>query len=126
MSEKKVECRFIFKLVTKYFLYGYLYIIGFFACLVSGCFFYRNFDFPCSLVSVLFFVCCFPLATQFFRIIISTRHKFRYYKISLYRLKTRGFKNSYFECEMHEPCFRLIIKDLLKENGYENEYCIMS
>ena len=23
---------------------------------------------------------------------------------------------------MHEPCFRLIIKDLLKSNGYEKEY----
>ena len=23
---------------------------------------------------------------------------------------------------MHEPCFRLIIKDLLKSNGYSKEY----
>ena len=42
--------------------------------------------------------------------------------MSCYRLRTRGYKDEYFECEMHEPCFRLIIKDLLKSNGYSKEY----
>lgn len=63
-----------------------------------------------------------PLVGQFFRIEFSTKYKYRYYKISKYRLKTRGYKDNYFECEMHEPCFRLIIKDLLKSNGYKKEY----
>ncbi len=62
---------------------------------------------------------------QFFRIIFSTKHKFKYYRISLYRLNTRGYKDSYFECEMHEPCFRIIIKDLLDSKGYANEYLLL-
>lgn len=114
--------QFIFKLITKYFIYGYLCFLGILACIAASCFVYKNLDFPKKLVFLIFIFCCILLSGQFLRIAVSTKHKFRYYKISLYRLKTRGYKDSYFECEMHEPCFRLIIKDLLKSNGYENEY----
>jgi hypothetical protein len=57
--------------------------------------------------------------------VISTEHKYRYYKISLYRLKTRGYKDFYFEIEMYEPCFRLIIKDLLFSHGFSEEYKLL-
>ena len=88
----------------------------------TGYVLYKKLHFPTNLVSIAFIVCCIPVLFQFGSILFSTSYKFRYYKISLYRLKTRGYKDSYFECEMHEPCFRLIIKDILKSYGYKREY----
>lgn len=119
---EKLKSKFIFKLVTKYFLYGYLCLFGILVLLSAGYFAYKHFIFPKNLFSIFFLICSLPVFGQFFRIALSTHHKYRYYKISSYRLKTRGYKDEYFECEMHEPCFRLIIKDLLKTNGYLNEY----
>lgn len=121
-SEERVKKQFILKLITKYFLYGYLCFLGILICGFASCFIYRNLEFPKKLFLFIFLFCCILLCGQFLRIVISTNHKFRYYRISLYRLKTRGYKDSYFECEMHEPCFRLIIKDLLVTNGYKKQY----
>lgn len=114
--------QFTLKLLKNYFLYGYLCLLGVLALAAAFFFTYNYFPFPKNLLSILFVLCALPLVGQFLRIVFSTNHKYRYYKISLYRLKTRGYKDSYFECEMHEPCFRLIIKDLLKSNGYSKEY----
>lgn len=122
MSSNCEKSEFTFKLLTKYFLYGYLCLIGIIVLLTLSFFIYKKITFPKNLVSVIFIVFSLPLFAQFLRIAISTNHKYRYYKISKYRLKTRGYKDAYFECEMHEPCFRLIIKDLLKSHGYEKEY----
>lgn len=83
------------------------------------------FSFPEILFAILPIILLFLLIGQFLRILFSTNYKYRYYKINLYRLKTRGYKDSYFECEMHEPCFRLIIKDILFSNGYKNEYYML-
>ena len=101
---------------NKVCLFG-IFLFGF-----AGYFSYRFFDFPKNIFSLFFVVSSFPIIAQFFKILFSTNYKYRYYKISLYRLKTRGYKDAYFECEMHEPCFRLIIKDLLISNGYSKEY----
>lgn len=117
--------KFIFKFLTNYFLYGYLCLFGAAFFCAASFVFYKNLAFPKNLISVLFLLCAFPLLAQFLRIVFSTGHKFRYYKISVYRLKTRGYKDSYFECEMHEPCFRLIIKDLLESSGYKKEYALL-
>lgn len=122
MNGKNVSKAFAFKLITKYFFYGYLCLIGIFVLAAGAYLSCKNLEFPVTLLSVLFLLCAIPLAAQFLKITFSTRYKYRYYKISLYRLKTRGYKDSYFECEMHEPCFRLIISDILKSNGYRSEY----
>lgn len=119
---ERVKKQFIFKLITKFFIYGYLCFLGILVCIAASYFVYKNLEFPKNLFFLIFVFFCIPLFGQFLRIVASTKYKFRYYKISLYRLKTRGYKDSYFECEMHEPCFRLIIKDLLESNGYEKEY----
>lgn len=119
---ERLKKQFIFKLVTKFFIYGYLCFLGILVCIATSCFVYKNLEFPKKLFFLIFVFFCIPLFGQFLRIATSTKYKFRYYKISLYRLKTRGYKDSYFECEMHEPCFRLIIKDLLESNGYEKDY----
>lgn len=120
-----VKRKFFLKLLSKYFLFGYLCSLGLLLLLFISYETYKNFYFPKNLLAVFFLICCIPLLGQFFRILLSTNYKYRYYKISLYRLKTRGYKDEFFECEMHEPCFRLIIKDLLKSEGYAKEYYIL-
>ena len=122
MRIKKEKCQFVLKLITNYFLYGYLYFFGVLILGFADYHIYRLFAFPKNLFSISFIVCSLPVLGQFLRIVFSTHHKYRYYKLSCYRLKTRRYKDEYFECEMHEPCFRLIIKDLLKSNGYSKEY----
>lgn len=122
MRIKKEKCQFVLKLITNYFLYGYLCFFGVLILGFAGYHIYRLFAFPKNLFSISFIVCSLPVLGQFLRIVFSTHHKYRYYKLSCYRLKTRRYKDEYFECEMHEPCFRLIIKDLLKSNGYSKEY----
>ena len=39
-----------------------------------------------------------------------------------YRLENREFKEEFFIVEMYEPCFRLIVKDLLYSYGFAEEY----
>lgn len=82
----------------------------------------KKLRFPFLLLLILPIIAFSSLFAQFCRIAFSTHYKYRYYKISLHRLKTRGYKDQYFECEMHEPCFRIIISDCLKSNGYKTEY----
>ena len=122
MKDISLQLKFVFKFLTKYFLYGYLCLLGtaFFSFLTI--LLLKKFIFPVNLLALIFFVALLLFFLQFVRILFSTEHKYRYYKITLYRLKTRGYKDSYFEIEMYEPCFRLIIKDLLYSHGYSEEY----
>lgn len=122
MNLKREKKEFTLKVITRYFLYGYLCLLGIILLLALSFLIYKKIAFPKNLVSIISVIFSLPLLAQFLRIAISTKHKFRYYKISKYRLKTRGYKDEYFECEMHEPCFRLIIKDLLESNGFQKEY----
>lgn len=120
-----MKLEFARKLLCKYFLYGYLCILGAVISFFLVIEILKECSFPVNLVSVPLSVSGIALTAQLGRIIFSTKYKFKYYKISKYRLATRGYKDSYFECEMAEPCFRLIIKDLLYENGYSKEYKIL-
>lgn len=122
MKNKTLKLVFVFKFLTGYFLYGYCCLIGILLFLFLTIYFLQEYSFPLNLFSLLSFLILVPLFVQFIRIVISTNHKYRYYKISLYRLKTRGYKDSYFEIEMYDPCFRLIIRDLLYNHGYSEEY----
>lgn len=108
--------------ITKYFIYGYLCIAGIIISIFLAVKIYKTVIFPFNFSAFIMSFFILPLVGQFGRIIASTNHKYRYYKISIYRLKTRGYKEDYFKCEMHEPCFRLIIRDLLYKNGYKTEY----
>ena len=122
MKDKSLKLAFAFKFLTNYFLYGYCCLIGVLLFLFLTIYFLQEYSFPFNTFSLLAFLILIPIFVQFIRIVISTNHKYRYYKISLYRLKTRGYKDSYFEIEMYEPCFRLIIRDLLYSHGYSKEY----
>lgn len=114
---------FVVRLVTKYLLYGYLCLLGIAILLGVGVYCNDVVASPWKWVGfVLVAFCQGLLLVQFIKIIATTGYKYRYYKIYLYRLRTRGYKDEYFEKEMYEPCFRLIIKDVLFSRGYKNEY----
>ena len=125
MNERKIRIQFFKKLLTYYFVFGYICALGIVLLIFASVFTYRNFAFPQKFVALFFALCSLPVIGQFLRIVFSTKYKYRYYRLSMYRLSTRGYKDSYFECEMHEPCFRLIIKDMLISNGYSNEYALL-
>lgn len=119
---QKITKNFILKFFTKYFLYGYLCLAGVLIISLLLSILLKSICFPKNLIFLFLVIPIFLLLAQFFRILFTTNYKYKYYKISLYRLKTRGFKDEYFECEMHEPCFKLIIKDILISNGYKKEF----
>lgn len=120
-SEVRTLIQFIFKFITKYFLYGYLCLFGIIYLFVFGIKF-LIFKFPLILFSIIFFALSIPLLIRLVRIVFSTKTKYRFYKISLYRLKTRSYKDEYFENEMSEPCFRLIIHDILISHNLKREW----
>ena len=82
----------------------------------------KNLLFPMNLFGLLSFLILIPIFVQFVRIVISTKQKYRYYKITKCRLENREFKEEFFIVEMYEPCFRLIVKDLLYSYGFAEEY----
>lgn len=118
---KNLLPKFIFKFLTKYFLYGYLCIIGFGLC---GVVFYRisHLGFPYKILCLIPIAVCLVIIPCFVRICCSTNTKWRFYKISCYRFATRKFSDEWFKYEMGEPCMRLIIKDLCYENNCRGEY----
>ncbi len=117
-----IKIHFAIKMLTKYFFYGYVCLLGIGLLFATGFFLYRTLVFPLFYLAVVPLFFSIPVFAQFFKIILSMNYKFRYYKMSIYRLKTRGYKKEYFECEMHEPCFRLMIRDILTTQGYYDEY----
>lgn len=117
-----IKREFISKFFTYFFLYGYICLFfGITLSLLSVYLFYKL-RHPFHFVSVIIILITLPIWGQFLRIVGSTKDKYRYYKLSKYRLESRTYKDEYFECEMHELCFRLIIRDILFSYGYKKEY----
>lgn len=117
-----VKLHFLIKFLTKYFFYGYLCFFGIIIFSLITYFVMKNLLFPMNLFGLLSFLILILIFVQFVRIIISTKQKYRYYKITKYRLENREFKEEFFIVEMYEPCFRLIVKDLLYSYGFAEEY----
>lgn len=122
MMDRKNKFMFITRLLTIYLIYGYVCLIASVLLLFCIYLIYRYICFPFSLLVIIPSLIVLPVVGQFIRIVLSINHKYRYYKISIYRLRTRGYKDEYFECEMHEACYRLMIRDVLINHGYKNEY----
>lgn len=123
--DRETKIDFSKRLLTKYFLYGYLCLLGCGVVAIVAVLMFTKLPSPYKFSAFSLTVPFLVSFAQFCRIAASTPWKFKYYKISLYRLKTRGYKDSYFECEMHEPCFRLMIKDILYSHGYKEEYLLL-
>ena len=111
--------KFVVKFFFKFFLYGYLLLLPILVsialitilCLIGH-----------ELLSLIFVASLIVSLFFFVKYALTSREKWRYYRIGYYRLKTRGFNEEYFKYEMCEPCFRLIIHDLCHEFGFDDEY----
>lgn len=113
--------KFIFKYISKYFLYGHLFFIGIVLSLTC-CRLLLDFNFPYSLTSIFFVVTLCICARYYIRILSTTKFKWKFYKVYSYRIEKKPFDEDWFCNYMYEPCMRLIIKDLCYEHGYKNEY----
>jgi hypothetical protein len=114
--------RFFFTYITYFFFYGYIFLVTTIGLSVIFAELLRVLYSWAKFISFIFLL---PLGYAFVRFILilsTTRYKWRFYRISYYRLQTRGFSEDYFKYEMYEPCMRLIVKRLLKEFGFQNEY----
>jgi hypothetical protein len=114
--------KFFFGYITCFFFYGY---VCFALTIVLSVALAELFLVLHGWIKFVSFLLLFPLGYVFVRFVLilaATRYKWRFYRISYYRLRTRGFSENYFKYEMYEPCMRLIVKRLLKEFGFQNEY----
>ena len=72
---KKEKYQFVLKLITSYFLYGYLCFLGILILLFVGYHTYRLFSFPKNLFSIFFIICSLPLLGQFLRIVFFIKYR---------------------------------------------------
>jgi len=113
---------FIVKYIYKFLLYGYLFLGG---AVFIGFLFLKLFAMASGYMRYLTILLLIPAAYCFVRFIIilaTTNYKWRFYRISRYRLEKKGYNEDYFKYEIYEPCTRLIVKDILYEYQLKNEY----
>lgn len=119
--------KFSWNFIIAFFLYGYICLTG--TAVSVGIFLKLFFDVFNGWAKYASFILFLPAGYGLFRfvfILSSTKYKWRFYRLSYYRLKTRGFSEEYFKYEMYEPCMRLIIKNLLDEFGFQSQYAGMA
>jgi hypothetical protein len=83
---------------------------------------YNYFDGLLKYVQFIWFAPIIYCITRFGIILSTTRYKWRFYKISHYRLSKKGYSENYFKYEIYEPCTRIIVKNILYDYGLINEY----
>jgi hypothetical protein len=55
-------------------------------------------------------------------ITILSKKKYRFYKLAVEKLDVGEYDKYYFLNGMYDPCFRIIVKDLLYRYGLEDKY----
>jgi hypothetical protein len=76
-------------------------------------------------LQILWFIPAGYCFARFVIILSTTNYKWRFYRLSHYRLEKKGYDENYFKYEIYEPCTRLIVKDVLYEYRLKNEYEIL-
>jgi hypothetical protein len=121
-NDRRLLPQFVLEYITCYFLYGYLCLVGTTVLTFFLIFLLKTIQGWKRYASFLLLV---PIGYAFVRFVLmlaSTHYKWRFYRITNYRLQTRGFNETYFKYEMYEPCMRLIAKKMLYKYGYQDEY----
>ena len=121
-KDKDLLGKFILLYIFKFFFYGYLFLLG---CVITGILFSEFYSLSNGIIKYLQFIWAIPFLYCFMRFIIilsTTYYKWRFYRISHYRLKKRGYSEDYFKHEIYEPCTRIIVKDVLYEYNLKEEY----
>jgi hypothetical protein len=117
--------KFIILYIFNFLFYGYLFLFG---CTVMGILFYKLFFLLNGIlkyIQILWFVPIIYCLVRFIVILSTTHYKWRFYRISHYRLNKRGYSENYFKYEIYEPCTRLIVKNVLYEYKLKSEYKLL-
>ena len=121
-NDKRLLPKFVWEYVTYYFLYGYLCLAGSAVLTFFLLFFLKTVEGWIKYASFLLLIPIGYALVRFVFLLASTHYKWRFYRITNYRLQTRGFNEAYFKYEMYEPCMRLITRKILYKYGYQHEY----
>jgi glucan phosphoethanolaminetransferase (alkaline phosphatase superfamily) len=121
-NDKRLLPQFIWEYVTYYFLYGYLCLAVTTVLIFFLIFLLKAIPGWIKYSSLFLLV---PIGYAFIRFVLilaSTHYKWRFYRITNYRLQTRGFNEAHFKYEMYEPCMRLVTRRTLYKYGYQDKY----
>ena len=117
-----VKKDFIKKYLTKYYIFGYCCLLGFIpqsvliylATFIPSPFKYMVLT-ALTIGSILLF-------RKWLLITILSKKKYRFYKLAVEKLDVGEYDKYYFLNGMYDPCFRIIVKDLLYRYGLEDKY----
>lgn len=122
MTDKEIKKTFLIRYFTKYYIFGYCCFFGF----IPQAFFY----FLSSLIPKPY--CYIPyffltigsilLFGKWLRITTLSKRKFRFYRLAIKKLEAGDFDKNYFLNGMYDPCFKVIVKDLLYRYGMKEYY----
>jgi hypothetical protein len=124
-KNKDLLGKFICLYISNFLFYAYLFLAG---CIIMGVLGYILFLELNGVFKYLQFLWFIPIGycfTRFIVILSTIQYKWRFYRISHYRLKNKGYSEDYFKYEIYEPCTRLIVKNVLYEYGLKNEYIVL-
>jgi hypothetical protein len=121
-KNKELLGRFILCYFSQFLFYGYLFLAS---SIIMGILFFKLYSSFNGLLKYTQFIWFAPITyclVRFVIILSTTRYKWRFYRISHYRLTKRGYSENYFKYEIYEPCTRIIVKNILYEYGLKEEY----
>lgn len=114
---------FIKKYFLKYYIFGYTCILGFFLQASLTYLATKINNLPIRLiVFILVFIGSVLLLRKWLIITLLSKKKYHFFKQGYRMLSSGRFDKNYFLNGMFDPCFRIIVKDLLHEFGLDNEY----
>jgi hypothetical protein len=119
---EQIKKDFIKKYITKYYVFGYCCLIGF---IIQSIIIYLAILLPPlpKVISLLFLIIGSILLFRKWLIITClSKKKYRFYKTAVEKLEVGKYDKYYFLNGMYDPCFRIIVKDLLYKYKLEDKY----
>ena len=114
--------KFILKYLTKYYVYGYCCILGF---MIQSLFIYFATKLPKPFNYVLLgflLVGTILLFRKWLIITALSKKKYRFYIMAVHMLDKGSYDKNFFLNGMYDPCFRIMVKDLLKSYSLDDKY----
>lgn len=119
---EQIKKDFIKKYITKYYVFGYCCLLGF---IIQSIIIYLAMLLPIliKVISLLFLIIGSILLFRKWLIITClSKKKYRFYKTAVEKLEVGKYDKYYFLNGMYDPCFRIIVKDLLYKYKLEDKY----
>jgi hypothetical protein len=119
---EQVKKDFIKKYFTKYYIFGYFCLLGF---IPQSALIYLAtlLPYPINFLALSFLtVGSILLFRKWLLITCLSKKKYRFYKTAVEKLEIGKYDKYYFLNGMYDPCFRIIVKDLLYKYGLKDKY----